>query len=162
MLLSLVLFGMIQVALKIHAEQVQQWAVFAASRSRVVGFNDAVVNKAWAIGNILNSGAMLTPQTGLTEVAQVGVEVDAIPVFLQSAGTVDELAPQFSYADWKHLPPVPGFSGSDQYTATIEQDFPLRVAAILPFLAGSFGTTNATLKSTVSLENHFPLYLDIQ
>ena len=57
---------------------------------------------------------------------------------------------------------MPGFTGGDEYTATIQQDFPLRVAALFPFLAGSFGTTNATLKSSVSLENHFPLYLDIQ
>ncbi len=162
MMLSLVLFGMFQVVLMLHAEQVQHWAVFAAARSRVVGFNDAVVQKSWVIGNILNSGAMLTPQQGLTEIAQTGVEVDSIPLFLQSAGTVDELSPQFDYADWRHLPSLPPFTDMDLYTAEIQENHPMRVAQLFPFLAASFGRTNLVMQSTVTLENHFPFYLQVQ
>ena len=162
MMLSLVLFGMIQVALALHADQVQKCATSAAARSRVVGFNDAVVEKAWVFGNILNSGAMLSPQTGLSEVAQTGVEVESIPLFLQSAGTVSELSPQLEYADWKHLPSMPPFTDADLYTAQMQQDYPLHVASLFPFLAASFGTTNVTLKTSVTIENHFPLYLQVQ
>jgi hypothetical protein len=160
-LMSVILFGMLQVAIKFHAEQVQQWAMFAGARSRIVGFNDSVVQKAWFVGNIMNSGAMLDPYQGLSSVAQVGMEDDLIGTFLQSSGTAYELAPQLNYAGWKTLPQFAPYTTADQFMATGEQDFPLVIAQLLPILAASFGTTNVVLHSDVTLENHFPFYLNV-
>ena len=162
LLLSLMLFGMLQVALIVHADQVQKWAAYATGRSRIVGFNDGVVQKAWVIANILNSGAMLTPRTGWAEVAQIGLEAEAIPLFLQTAGSVWELSPQLDYADWRHLPMPPGPSANDTYVADVHQNFPLRIAAMIPVLGAAIGGTNMTLRSSVTFENHYPLYLDVQ
>jgi hypothetical protein len=160
-LISFILFGMLQVAMKFHAEQVQQWATFAGARSRIVGFNDAVVQKAWFIGNIMNSGAMLDPYQGLSSIAQVGVEDEVIGIFLQSDGTAYELAPQLNYVGWKDLPMLTPYTTADQYTAAGEQDYPLAIAGLIPMLASSFGRTNVLLQSNVTLENHFPFYLNV-
>lgn len=157
--LSFVLFGMLQVALKLNAEQIQNFGSYVAARSRIVGFNDGVVQKAWLIGNILNSGEMRAPEAGLTAVAQVAVESWAIPDFLQSSYTAWELQPQLNYEFWENFPNVPSAGPFDTYTATSEYEFPLVIARALPILAGSMGGTNATVRSTVTMENHFPFYL---
>ncbi len=158
-MVSLVFFGMLQVVLKLNAEQVQQWAAFGAARSRIVGLNDAVVEKVWLVGNILNSGKMLAPEQGLSAVAQVDDwESTRIPEFLNQAGTAWELAPWLNYEQWEHLPRPPPATAADAYQVQVQQDYPLILAQMLPFLAGSFGTTNAVLQSDVTLENHFPLY----
>lgn len=160
MIVSLILFGMLQVAVAYQAEQVQKWAIFAAARARVVGFNDGVVHKAWAVANILNCGAMEAPTPGLTELQQSALEDQAIPLFFQTAGTVSELSPQLDYTDWETLQALPAAGAGDLYTADIQQDFPLRIASLFPFLSASFGGTNLVLRTPVSLENHFPYYLD--
>jgi hypothetical protein len=158
-LLSFVLFGMLQVALKLHGEQIQNFGGYVAARSRIVGFNNGVVQKAWLIGNILNSGEMLTPETGLSSPAQVAVEYWAIPEFLQSPYNAWELRPQLNYEFWENFPTVPAAGPYDTYTATSEYGFPLILAEAMPILASSFGGTNATVRSSVTLENHFPYYL---
>ena len=158
-LLSFVLFGMLQVALKLNAEQVQNFGSYVAARSRIVGFNDGVVQKAWLIGNILNSGEMLAPEEGLTAVAQVAVEYWAISDFLQSSYTAWELQPQLNYEFWESFPGVSSAGPFDTYTANSEYAFPLVIAQALPILAGSMGGTNATIRSAVTMENHFPYYL---
>jgi len=160
---SLIFFGMLQVVLKLHGEWVQQWAAYAGARSRVVGFNDAIVQKAWFIANIMNSGEMLAPQTGLSAVSQVGVESTAIPIFIQTEGTVYELAPQLNYEAWDNrdlysLGPATPF---EQYTAQGKQNYQLTIAQLIPMLGSSFGQTNLMLQSQVTLENHAPFYLEI-
>ncbi len=161
-MISLVFFGMLQVVLKLNAEQVQQWAAFAGARSRVVGFNDALVEKVWLVGNILNSGAMTAPYQGLTAPAQADVENDLYASegsFMMTARTAWELRPQFNYEQWSQISDLPGANSFDAYHATSSQNYPLLIAQALPFLAGSFGTTNAVLQTDVILENHFPFYL---
>lgn len=158
-LLSFVLFGMLQIALKLNGEQVQNFGSYVAARSRVVGFNNGVVQKAWLIGNILNSGEMLSPDPGVSAVAQVAVEYWAIPEFLQSPYNAWELQPQLNYEFWENFPTVPSAGPFDTYTATSEYGFPLVIAQALPILAGSLGGTNAIVRSSVTLENHFPFYL---
>ncbi len=158
-LLSFVLFGMLQIALVIHGKQVQDFGSYLAARSRIVGFNDGVVQKAWLIGNILNSGAMRAPEQGLSAPAQVAVESWAIPEFLQSSDTAWELQPQFNYEFWENFPGVPAPGAFDTYQAVSEYGFPMIFAQAFPILAGSFGGTNATMRSSVILENHFPFYL---
>ncbi|MBI4023456.1 MAG: pilus assembly protein [Verrucomicrobia bacterium] len=160
-MISLLFFGMMQVMLAYHADQVQSWAAYAGARSRIVGFNDAVVEKAWLIANILNSGAMLTPNQGLSSVAQVGVELEAIPVFLQSAGTAWELEPQLNYAQWNNLPALPPATTADAYTVDMDRTYPMAIAQMIPMLYASFGVSNMTLHSEVTLENHFPFYLQV-
>ena len=159
---SFVFFGILQIALVFHADQVQQWATYAGARSRVVGFNDAVVYKAFLVGNIMNAGTMMTPQAGLSELNQVAREVDAIPLFIQTAGTAGELSPQLNYADWNKIPMIPPYTTAEQYTATVDRPCaPLRLAAMIPMLASSFGRTNYTIRSEVTMDNHFPLYLQV-
>lgn len=160
-MISLIFFGMLQVGMKLHAEHVHQWAVFAAARSRIVGFNDSVVQKAWWIADLLNCGGMETPSKNLSEIAQVGIEANAIPLFLETTATASELSPQLSYAGWKHLPDMPPYSSFDQYTVEMEQDYTLSIAALVPMMYASFGTSNAVLRSEVTLENHFPFYLQV-
>jgi hypothetical protein len=154
-------FGLLQVILVIEGYQVQQWATFAAGRSRIVGFNDVVVQKAWYVANIMNSGAMLAPQTGLNSVQQVAVEQDAIPLFIQSIEPADSLAPQLSYASWKTLPNLPPYNTTEQYEASGKQDYPLIIAGLIPMLGSSIGKTNLDLETHTTFENHFPLYLDV-
>ncbi|MDD2709835.1 MAG: pilus assembly protein [Verrucomicrobiae bacterium] len=159
-LVSFILFGMMQVLLKLNAEQIQQWAAYAAARGRVVGFNDSVIEKNWLIGNIINSGRMLAPSGGLTPIAQASTEQYAIPLFLQKPHGAHELFPQLNYESWESLPSFSGATISDQFDATPKQSFPLVIAQLIPLIEGAFGTTNATLQTTVSMENHFPFYMD--
>lgn len=167
-------FGLLQVVLVIEGFQIQQWATFIGGRSRIVGFNDVVVEKAWYIGNIMNAGPMLTPQKGLTSIQQIGVEQDAIPVFLQSEPPADALAPQYSYEGWKSLGTLPPATLNDQYISKGQQPYPLVIASMIPILGLSFGTTNVhsrvplnysnyiDLRTEATFENHFPLYLDVE
>ncbi len=160
-MMSLILFGMLQVALTINAKQVQQWAAFAGARSRVIGYHDNSVRKLWRVVNILNSGKMLAPQAGLSSVAQVEVEIGTIEKYMGSAYTAYELTPQFNYQRWQNLPDLPPAGSFDQYSVQAEENHPLEIAQLIPLLGASFGATNVLLKSQVTIENHFPFYLQM-
>jgi hypothetical protein len=184
-MISLIFFGMMQVVLKLNAEQVQQWAAFRTARCRVVGFNDAFVDKGWHAANIIISGRMLAPQYEQSadsaagdsqalsllmrnrsdwqrsrEMYMLGDSTTCGAYFLQP-GTVGELEPWFNYEAWEHLPSVPPATTFDVYEANVQQSYGLTIAQLIPFLGASFGTTNATLKCNVRIENHFPLYLEV-
>jgi hypothetical protein len=157
-LMSFILFGMLQVVVKINAEQVQQWAVFASARARIVGYGDGGVQKMFLVGNILNSGPMIAPQSGLSAVTQSSIELDQISTYL-GPGPVygsDEL----EYQRWDQFPTATPASATDQHVASAEQDFPLEIAGLIPMLSASFGGSNMVLQTEVTLENHFPLYLN--
>jgi hypothetical protein len=159
---SIVLFGMIQVALVVHGWQVQQGAAFHAARSRVVGFNDGVVEKAWFVGSILNAGKMRAPQTGLWSVQQSQLEASAIPLFFDTAGSARALAPQLDYEGWDNLGPVAPFTVDTEYTAIGEMKFPLVLGSMIPLLGATYGhNTNLVFETAVKMENHFPLYLEV-
>ena len=166
-MISLIFFGMMQVVVKINAEQVQQWAAFRASRSRVVGFNDAFVDKVWHAASVINSGKMLAPEEGMTAIQQLGRETYMIGdnttggEYFAHGGTVGELSPWFNYEAWDHLPALPAATTFDVYDGGVQQDYSLDIARLIPFLAASFGTTNAVLKCDVKMDNHFPLYLNV-
>ncbi len=160
-LVSMVFFFIVEIVLALHAEQIQRWAAFAGARSRVVGFNDKVVQKAWLIGNILNSGAMLSPSQGLTESQQVSIEESNIPIFVRTDEMAGELSSVLNYKGWDDLPGLTPYSISDQYTATVSKDYPLGIIKVTPILFGFLKKDKVVLKSEVTLENHFPLYLAI-
>lgn len=60
-LLSLVLFGILQVARLAVARETLDYAAAAGARARTVGFNDFMIHKVVRVANIPNAGAMETP-----------------------------------------------------------------------------------------------------
>lgn len=156
-LFSLICFGMMQVILKINAEQIHQWGLYGGSRARVVGYGDSGVQKMYLVGNILNSGEMYQPGYGWSAVTQSSYEMESIPRYLGPGSVYGSSILDYQY--WQDLPTMTPAGAGDVYRATSEQEYPLEIARLVPLLGVSFGSDTATLKSDLSMENHYPLYL---
>ena len=158
-LFSFICFGMMQVMLKLNAEQVNDWGTYGSSRARIVGYGDAGVQKMYLVGNILNSGKMYEPTSGLPAVSQSSYEMDFIPRYLGPGPVYNNQ--NLDYDRWPELPIMTPSTSADQFIGSSEQEYPLEIAGLIPLLETSFGTSTATLKTEVQLENHFPFYLEV-
>jgi hypothetical protein len=157
-LFAFICFGMMQVILKINAEQVHQWGLYGGSRARVVGYGDPGVQKMFLVGNILNSGEMYAPSYGWPAVTQSSYEMEYIPRYLGPGPVYNN--ERLDYRYWPNLPTMTPAGVGDIYTATSEQEYPLEIARMIPLLETSFGTDTATLQSDLNMDNHYPLYLN--
>lgn len=157
-LFAFICFGMMQVILKINAEQVHQWGLYGGSRARIVGYGDPGVQKMYLVGNILNSGEMYSPSYGWPAITQSSYEMEYIPRYLGPGPVYNNERLDYHY--WPDFPQMSPAGIGDVYNATAVQDYPLEIARMIPLLETSFGTDTATLQSELSIDNHYPLYLD--
>jgi hypothetical protein len=159
--ISIVFFGIVQIILALQAEQVHQWAIFLAARSRCVGYGEPGIEKMYLVGNILNSERMISPVSGLPAVAQSDYEVKQIPRFL-GPGSVHN-SEILDYTSWNEFTPIGSAvsSGPNEHTDTSSQTYSMQIAKLIPVLVPAFDMSDKTLQAEATLETHFPLYLDI-
>ncbi|MCF7838492.1 MAG: pilus assembly protein [Candidatus Marinimicrobia bacterium] len=176
-LISLILFGLFQVAQLYSARQILQHAALAGARARVVGFNAFVVHKAVRVATIPHAGRMLEPVLerqadggrwrawtpgqawdlalrARPATPQTALEQARIPLYLGAAHWGD-LPGILDYADWDTVRIARWVEGEAAVEITVRQDLPLR----LPFRAAFYAHEQAPLEGAARLENHFPLYL---
>src|SRR5207247_1483801 len=115
---SLIFFGLLQVSLIINANQVLDFAAFTTARSKVVGFHDGIVYKAFRVSTIPNAGAMLLPWQGLSSDAQLAVEKQRIPWYLQDVAALD-------YVNWPTITFLYPIVGDDYLIVATEQPYPM-------------------------------------
>ena len=176
-LLSLVLFGILQVARLAVARETLDYAAVAAARARIVGFNDFMIYKVARVANIPNAGRMETPDfernTGgawgdlrpgtAWDVAlratpgspQYAIERSRIPLYL-SAEHGGMLAAILDYEDWDGLRWFVGRPSDLAISMDTRQEVPLRT----PFHRAYYAADEVTLEGTAILEDHAALYLE--
>ena len=98
MVLSLLFFGLVQVAYIIMADMVAGHAANVTARSHIVGFERKIVKRAAEVGAIAMSGGIRNPAyRGMSNIQLGWLEPQLISEFLQSPGyTID-------YERWPQL-----------------------------------------------------------
>ena len=178
-LLSLLLFGVLQVARLYLARETLDYAAVAGARARTVGFNDFMVHKVVRVAAIPNAGRLLNPAVerapGLAALwgaatpgllwdyalraspgsPQFELERSRVPLYL-AAENGGELAAILDYERWDDLRYTVVESSAAEVRADTRQDLPLT----LPFHRAFYADDEVTLDGRADLENHAALYLE--
>ena len=176
-LLSLVLFGILQVARLYVARETLDYAATAAARARIVGFNDFMIHKVARVANIPNAGRRETPDlvrdTGgawgdqtpgqAWDVAlratpgspHYELERSRIPLYL-AAENGGELPAILEYEEWDELRYTVGPEGSVSIRVDTRQEVPMT----LPFHRTFYAADEVTLEGDATMEDHAALYLE--
>lgn len=176
-LLSLILFGILQVARISVARETLDYAAVAGARARTVGFNDFMIHKVVRVANIPNAGAMETPElvrntggawgdlrpgeawdTALRATPgspQYELERSRIPLYL-AAEHGGQLPAILDYADWDEL----RYSVSQPADPSIRVDTRQEIPLNLPFHRAYYAADEVTLEGEATLEYHSSLYLE--
>lgn len=185
-LISLIFFGLVQVARLFAAREILAYAAARAVRARTVGFNAWMTRKAVLVAAIPNAGRMVEPafehvdtplrmaltthrpgglwdevlRRGEPVSEQYAIERARIPEFLAS-GDGWQARYVLDYEDWDTVDgPAwggdPGSSTGTLLVAHVNQDYPLWVPMHRLFYAAD----SVRLRAESALENHFPLYLE--
>jgi hypothetical protein len=178
-ILSLVLFGILQVARLHLARETLDYAATAAARARTVGFNDFMVHKVVRVAAIPAAGALLNPEVErepalaatwagtrpglLWDYAlaaapaspQFEIERSRVPLYL-AAQNGGQLQAILDYELWPQLHYAVVEAGS----AEVRADTRLAVPLTLPFHRAFYAADEVTLEGRADLENHASLYLE--
>ena len=176
-LLSLALFGILQVARLAMSRETLDYAAVAAARARIVGFNDFMIHKVARVANIPNAGILETPDFerndglgwgGLTPGqawntalrAQPGspqyeIERSRIPLYLaaEDGGMLHAI---LDYEDWDRFRYFINQPSSLTIGVDTRQEIPLRT----PFHRAFYAADEVTLEGAATLEDHASLYLE--
>lgn len=155
--ISLIFFGIMQVAQLFAARQLLEYGAFVAARSRAVGFNRWIVEKALHVGAIPAAGPMLAPEAGLRPREQLVREMAAIPAYLQSYYPGDALNDVLDYEDWDDLDLVVVSDHGALLRISARWEYPLR----WPMHRAFYAADDVRLETSVTLDNHHPVYLDV-
>lgn len=177
-LLSLVLFGLFEVARLYTTREVMDYAATAGARARAVGFNDFMVHKVVRVAAIPNAGRMVNPafrnDSGLAGPigtwrpgdfwdfalgsrpvsSQYQLEQSRVPLYL-AAENYGELSPILDYERWDDVrysqtDPAPGLTRVET-----RQDIELR----FPFHRAFYAEDTVRQESEQIIDSHYPLYL---
>ncbi len=176
-LLSLVLFGILQVARLSMARETLDYAAAAAARARSVGFNDFMIHKVVRVANIPNAGHMETPtlvrdtggawgdlspgaawDTALRATPgspQYELERSRIPLYL-AAEHGGQLPAILDYEEWEDLRCAVGQPANQAFTVDTRQELPMT----LPFHRAFYAADEVTLEGQATMEEHASLYLE--
>lgn len=155
-MISLIFFGLVQLALLFTAQEVVEYASNKGARAATVGFNDFMIHKTVRVGTIANAGRMLTPDIPGGPMDRNPYEMAAIPWYL-SAPQWNQLPAILDYEDWDTVTyDGPHNQADGTVRVTVRQDFPLR----MPFHRAFYADDSVPLESRLDIDNHYPLYLD--
>ena len=176
-LLSLALFGILQVARLAVARETLDYAAAAAARAQTVGFHDFMVYKVVRVANIPNAGRLVNPEVDRRSGGRWGdltpgeawdtalrarpvsphyeVERSRIPLYLASENG-GQLPGILDYEDWDRLRYTVGQPAEATLEATTRQAIPLR----MPFHRAFYAADEVPLAGQAALEYHAPLYLE--
>jgi hypothetical protein len=147
-IVTMIFFGLLQVSLLINARQILDYTAFATARSKTVGFHDGIVYKAFRVANIPNAGKMRIPFQGLNSRAQLAVEKERIPWYLEGVAALD-------YENWDDITFTYPVLGDDYLVVSTQQPYPLA----MPFHRLFYARDYLWLGGSAGMENHYPYYL---
>ncbi len=181
-ILCLLLMGFFQLSRFFMAQEILQYAAGRGARAKTVGFNDFMVYKVVRVGTIANAGRMTYPaleeqtptELSLTlgtrfrttfpnavsggPAAQREMEEARIPLYLGADWQI-QLPAILDYENWgtvssacveRESPPLLDFY--------VRQHFPIS----LPLFRLFYADDTLPLSGKVTIENHYPLYLDVE
>jgi hypothetical protein len=181
-LIGLAFAGLFQVSQILAAREVLGYAAACGARARTVGFNRWMVTKAVRVAAIPCSGRLLEPDfenidpqlrsmvaalkpgalwsrvLGLTPAsAQYDLERARIPEYMDSPNSVRAHS-VLHYEGWEDLRLLSSTIGGGSPTVRVQvgQDYGLWV----PLHRSFYAADSVPLEGDVSMENHYPLYLD--
>jgi hypothetical protein len=155
-LISVIFFGIVQMALLFTAKEVVTYAANKGARARTVGFNNFMIFKTVRVGTIANAGKMRVPNEPGGLIQQSDIELASIPFYL-GAPDYGYLGGILDYEDWptvSHSSPTPPPGGT--LRVRVNQDYPLR----MPLHRVFYADDNIRLRGESRLDNHYGLYLN--
>lgn len=181
-LLSLVLFGALQVSRLYAAREVLDYAAMNGARARSVGLNSFMVYKVARVSAIPNAGRLLQPEVPLqtdhpwTDTRSTPgerwdralrsrpglspralVERQRIPFYLGATHHA-RLAAILDYEDWDTIRPRIDYPAADEIRVRVEQRLPLNFPLRRAFVTGDYVPLQA-VEHGVRLTDHSALYL---
>lgn len=163
LLLCFLLFGLFQLAQIFMAQEIVTHAAARGARAKIVGFNDFMVYKAVRVATIPTAGRLTYPDSSGGPLAQwTAVEQPNIPLYMGTEWSA-QLPWVLDYEDWPTIrysvleqdaPPMVWFQVQQTYALTnLFGDF---------FTKFFYADETVVLDGEVSLDNHYPLYLDVE
>jgi len=181
-ILCLLLMGLFQLSQLFMAQEILHYAAGRGARAKTVGFNDFMVFKTVRVGTIATAGQITAPEietqapspltlnlgtrfqtrfpisTSSGPAAQRAMERARIPLFL-AADWYGRLTAILDYEDWSDI----HYSCFEQTSPallsfSVRQSFPLKFL----FHQAFYADDSIPLTGTVTLDNHYPLYLDVE
>lgn len=157
-LLCLLLMGLFQLARLYVAEDILNYAAARGVRCRSVGLNDFMLYKTIRVGAIPNAGRMTYPVVEGGPPAQRSVERPLIPLYLETLYS-DRLSAILDYEEWDSLHYSMVEQGDPPMVhCWVSQSYPIRSVVFRAFYAQD----SLRLSGEATMENHYPLYLDVQ
>ncbi len=151
MVMSLVLFGGIQLTRVLVAREVIDYAAMAGARASAVGLNNFMVYKVVRVASIPNAGRMINPDTPMAAAAARGWDVERpgdlwdtavgarapyspmaeierqrIPFYL-GGENVPRLRGILDYEDWRTITHQISHPSQNEVRVRVHQRFPLRI-----------------------------------
>ncbi|MBU4198711.1 MAG: pilus assembly protein [Verrucomicrobia bacterium] len=187
-ILCLLLMALFQLSQLFMAQEILHYAAGRGARAKTVGFNEFMVFKTVRVGTIANAGQITAPemtvQTPSSLILQLGtnpsspnyfetkslgsyvkapaaqrtLERSRIPLFLASDWN-GQLSAILNYEDWTDI----NYSYTEQASPPqldlrVHQHFQLK----FPFHQLFYADDSIPFTGTATLDNHYPLYLDIE
>lgn len=181
-ILCLLLMGLFQLSQFFMAQEILHYAAGRGARAKAVGFNEFMVFKTVRVGAIANAGPITSPEMAaqgpspLTlnlgtrfqtrfpvsvssgPIAQRTVERSRIPLFL-AADWSGQLSAILNYEDWSDISYAYVEQASPSLLSfSVHQHFPLKFA----FHQAFYADETIPLTGAATLDNHYPLYLDVE
>ena len=156
-MITFLLFGVLQISQMFAAQEVLNYAATKAARAKTVGFNDFMVHKVVRVATIPNAGQMITPDTQFSgPLEQSAVEMARVPLYL-GAMRWGELDPILNYSNWPSIRVDSGMSGDGpMIEMRVNQVYTLTD----PFHASYYASDDVNMRGRAELMNHANLYLD--
>lgn len=179
-LMSLILFGLIEIARLFMGREVLHYAATVGARAHAVGFNDFMIFKTVRVATIPVAGKLTHPTLGTVNpaVAQFQgrdpgdqwdaavrarptstqydlLEASRIPLYL-GAEDYGQLSPILNYEDWDQQRLSSVDDGSSLVNTSVRQDVQLKFA----FHRAFWGADEITEAGNVTMDSHYQLYLD--
>ena len=182
-LMSLVLFGVLQVSRLYAAREILDYSAMNAARARAVGFNSFMVYKVMRVSAIPNAGVLRNPEAALIadgSLNQPGllpgdqwdaalawtpggspraiIEQQRIPFYL-GADNQAQLWAVLDYEHWNTINHSTALVGDDQVRVHVSQQFPVRMPMWRTFMSDPDPLLQAGSGRGAQMADHSALYL---
>ncbi len=154
-IICLFLMGLFQLSQLYMAQEILTHAAGRGARAKTVGMNDFMVRKTVQVATIPSVGRLLERPNYITSpTAQRSFERARIPLYLEEPHP-GRLSAVLNYTNWPTIDySLPGLWGPE-LQCRVNQNFPIQTVIFRAFYRNNV----MPLSSTVSMENHYPLYL---
>ena len=156
-LISFLLFGVLQISQLFAAQEALNYAATKAARAKTVGFNDFMVHKVVRVATIPNAGVMTSPDEPFSgPLEQNTIERARIPLYL-GAENWGRLNPILNYSNW---PSLRYDENSSSVGSMIESEVTQEYNLWAPFHRSYYAGDRVDMRGRAELMNHANLYLE--